>query len=64
MELLVWYPNLTTKDESSVKKQFKSIIGEWHNAVNYEAIRNFLIARGGVSDECDKSKALATRRRL
>ena len=66
LELVAWFPRLTTREERGVKKQWKGHrIGEWFPLECLEPIREFLA--GKDTDEshlCDAEKAMMTRRRL
>jgi hypothetical protein len=71
VELLSWFPNLTKKDEASVKRRWKEqrIYGksEWFPEALLEEVRAFLVGLGGGEDcaaMCDREEAKKTRRRL
>lgn len=65
LELIAWYPELTTKDEKRFHRLFHAhhVIGEWFSL---EALDNVLLALGpnNQASICSKEAALSTRRRL
>lgn len=66
LELIAWFPSLTTKEESAIKKRWRiSRVGEWYPEELLEPIREFLsMYDRDMSCECDEEKARSTRRRL
>lgn len=65
LDLLFWYPSLTTKDEKRIHKALHSysLCGEWFTTEALGALPT-LITEENQSESCSKELALATRRRL
>jgi hypothetical protein len=68
LELLAWFPNLTRREETSVKRRWKGdrlYKSEWYPDSSLDGIRSFL---AGLDEDmagcCDLEAALQTRRRL
>ena len=65
VELIAWFPKLTSKDEKKIHKALKeyAICGEWFRG---EAFSKFseLVKDENKMVECSKEAALATRARL
>lgn len=65
LDLIAWYPELTTKDEKRLHKVCKEhqVIGEWFSIA---ALQNILSLLGphNMASMCSKEEALQTRRRL
>jgi hypothetical protein len=66
LDLIGWFPNLTTKEERGVKRQWKSVrIGEWFPISHLEEIYQFLSNYDtDQSKYCNRESACQTRRRL
>ena len=75
VELVAWFPAYTRADEAAVKRGCQGSrrrtprgggLTEWYDAAALPAILALLASRGGLecAAGCNKSEALATRRRL
>jgi hypothetical protein len=68
IELVAWFPSLSRKDETTVKKQWKTERlpkSEWYPDTCMDSIRTFLAAKEPDQKEaCDLAAAVSTRRRL
>lgn len=65
LELLHWYPTLTSKDEKKIHKSLKEhrLCGEWFSQIALDKISNIITLENKASD-CSRYDALKTRRRL
>ena len=65
LDLLFWYPTLTSKDEKRIHKALRTyaLCGEWFST---EALNELppLVPQANQSETCSKELALSTRRRL
>ena len=64
MELLYWFPDLTSKDEKKIHKIVHDhhVCGEWFTVHALETISSMTYVN--CMDSCNKEEAMATRRRL
>jgi hypothetical protein len=65
LDLLFWYPTLTSKDEKRIHRALHSfaLCGEWFSTEALDALPT-LIPQENQSEGCSKELALSTRRRL
>ena len=65
LELLCWFPSLTSKDEKNIHRELAKyrVCGEWFRFEAFEKALEF-IKEENKSSECSKEDALQTRRRL
>lgn len=63
LDLLKFYPNLTTKEEKRLHRENKNVrVGEWYPTAMLPTIMGWLEENGGVAEavgEMEKKKALA-----
>lgn len=65
LKLVAWFPTLGRRQETSVKKHYKRLVGEWYAAKDLEHIVRLLSAyETNQAPSCDKAAALKTRRLL
>ena len=65
MELVAWFPSLTTKWERVVKQVFRPYVGEWYHDKQKTGIVNFLsLQEENQAKSCCKVAACAVKQRL
>jgi len=68
LELIAWFPSLTTRDESACKSRWKhDRVGEWLPASKTQDVLDFLesvACHASLHHTCSLSEAMATRKRL
>ena len=64
LELLYWFPELTTKDEKRMHRLLSefALIGEWFSVAALDVVKSW--AYENRFGECDRAAACASRRRL